>query len=293
MLVSIIIRTLNEEKYLDKLLSVISSQSLDNFTYEVVIIDSGSVDKTLEIATAYKARITHIDKQKFTFGRSLNMGCEFSDGDFLVFISGHCIPTDNNWLTNLVKPLMQKKCIYAYGKQVGRDTTKFSEMQVFKKYFPSESSIPQAGYFCNNANAAISREAWSRHQFNEELTGLEDMFLAKLIYQNDGAIGYVANSVVYHIHNESWQQVKIRYERESIALKKIMPEINISFIDMLHFLFAAIFQDARASITKKVFFKELRGIILFRTFQYYGAFKGNHMTRKLSRELKINYFYPK
>ena len=74
MLVSIIIRTLNEDKHLDELLSAIDMQEKNGFLYEVVIVDSGSTDKTLDIAKKYKARVTHINKQDFTFGKSLNIG---------------------------------------------------------------------------------------------------------------------------------------------------------------------------------------------------------------------------
>jgi rhamnosyltransferase len=293
MLVSIIIRTLNEERYLDELLSAINSQNLDEFSCEIVVVDSGSIDNTLKIAKKYDARITHINKENFTFGRSLNIGCEFANGEYLVFISGHCIPVNQNWLKSIVVPLIQKKCDYSYGRQIGRDTTKFSEMQVFSKYFPNETRLPQRGFFCNNANAAISRKIWSKFHFDEELTGLEDMFLAKQIYQDKGLIGYISNSIVYHIHDETWDQIKTRYEREAIALQKIMPEIRVSIIDTIHFIIIGIMKDIRISIYKKVFFKELVSIFMFRFFQYYGSYKGNHLTRKLSNKVKMKYFYPR
>ncbi|HAS8147408.1 TPA: glycosyltransferase, partial [Vibrio vulnificus] len=190
-LVSIVIRTLNEQRYLVELLESIKNQDRSKFRIETVIIDSGSTDKTLEIAEQYGCRITHIKKEEFTFGKSLNDGCDFSNGDYLVFISGHCIPVDGQWIANLVTPLVDK-CSYAYGRQLGRDTTKFSERQLFEKYFPSESRIPQIGFFCNNANAAIRRDAWLAHRFNEELTGCEDMYLAKLLVDTGKKIGYVS-----------------------------------------------------------------------------------------------------
>ena len=77
-LISIIIRTFNEEKYLNELLSSINTQDCDNYKTEVIIVDSGSTDKTIEIATQHNARITYIDKNEFTFGKSLNIGCDFS-----------------------------------------------------------------------------------------------------------------------------------------------------------------------------------------------------------------------
>ncbi|MDA8526781.1 glycosyltransferase [Gammaproteobacteria bacterium] len=293
MLVSIVIRTLNEEKYLDELLGAINFQEKDGFNSEVVIVDSGSTDKTLEIARKYNSRVTYIDKKEFSFGKSLNIGCDYADGEYLVFISGHCIPEDKYWLKNLVDPLIKQECDYVYGRQIGRDTTKFSENQVFKKYFPEKTEARVSEIFCNNANSAITRAAWDKYKFNEELTGLEDLFMAKEIVQDNGKVDYIPRSVVFHIHDETWAQVKTRYERESIALQKIMPEVKVSLFDTLNFILTGIFGDMVIAFHQRVLLKELRSIILFRIMQYYGAFKGNHLSRKLSYKSKMKYFYPK
>jgi glycosyltransferase involved in cell wall biosynthesis len=293
MLVSIIIRTLNEERYLNEILVAIESQNVKNFSYEVVIVDSGSTDNTLKIAKSHNVRITYIKKQDFTFGRSLNIGCEYAHGEYLVFISGHCIPVNKDWLQNLIAPLVQKKCDYTYGRQIARDMTKFSERQVFDKYFPITSRIPQEGFFCNNANAAITRTAWEKFHFDESLTGLEDMFIAKQICHDNGYVGYVSDSCVFHIHDETWAQIKTRYEREAIALKKIMPEIKISIFNLVHFIIAGVLKDTRIAIRERVFFKEIFSILMFRFFQFYGSYKGNHESRNLSTKAKMKYYYPR
>ncbi len=72
---SIIIRTLNEADYLDELLTAIATQKTKNLDYEVILIDSGSKDNTLQIAEQHGCRIQNISRQDFSFGRSLNMGC--------------------------------------------------------------------------------------------------------------------------------------------------------------------------------------------------------------------------
>ena len=105
-LVSVVIRTLNEERYLPELLESIKAQESERFSVEVVLVDSGSTDNTLMIAESFGARIVHIAKRDFSFGRSLNLGCGSALGDYLVFISGHCIPVDAHWIDSLVAPLL-------------------------------------------------------------------------------------------------------------------------------------------------------------------------------------------
>jgi rhamnosyltransferase len=293
MLASIVIRTFNEEQYLDELLTEISNQNNDIVENEVVIVDSGSTDATLSIAKKHNCRITHIKKTEFTFGRSLNVGCEFAKGDILVFVSGHCIPASRDWLDELCKPLVEKRVGYSYGRQIGRDTTKYSESKHFDKWFPEYSKLPQEGFFCNNANAAVVRAAWEKVGFNEELTGLEDMYLAKLLIEAGDKIGYVSSAPVYHIHDESWSQLRTRYEREAYALQKIMPEVHFSFTDFTRFFISGVMADFASAIQEKVFLKHCVEIMLFRYNHYWGTYKGNHEMRKLSAKQKFHYFYPK
>lgn len=293
MLVSVVIRTLNESQYLDELIVSILNQKLNNFEIEIVVVDSGSTDGTLEIAQKHKCQITHIKKDEFTFGKSLNIGCEYSKGNILVFISGHCVPANSNWLECLISPLLNSQAGYSYGRQFGRDATKFSERCLFDKYFPSYSKIPQEGFYCNNANAALRKETWEKYKFDEYLTGLEDMHLAKRIVADGGKVGYVSDAIVYHIHNESWQQLRIRYEREAYALQKIMPEVHLSIIDVFKYFFAGVFQDFSVAVNKRKVLSEGLDIIIFRFMQYWGAYKGNHVHRQLSSKTKYRYFYPK
>ena len=293
MLTSIIIRTLNEQKHLGELLDGISEQEKTTTEVEVVIVDSGSTDKTLNIAKSHNCKIKHISQPDFTFGRSLNYGCDFSNGDILVFISGHCIPVDDQWLDNLIAPLLDGTTNYVYGRQQAHGSTKFSEKCHFEKCFPNYSKLPQTGFFCNNANAALTREAWKKYSFDEELTGLEDMHLAKQIIKDGDQIAYIASASVYHIHNENWRQVKIRYERESIALQRIMPEMHFSLFDFFRYYTAGVFADLSMALQQKVFLKKAGEVLVFRFMQFLGVYKGNHEHRKLSLARKKHYFYPK
>jgi rhamnosyltransferase len=293
MVVSIIIRTYNEERYLNDLLNSINNQIINNHIIEIIVVDSGSTDNTLQIAKSYNCTIKKIEKINFSFGRSLNLGCATSNGEILIFISGHCIPANEFWLQNLINPIIKNEVILTYGKQIGGKNTKFSELQIFEKYFPTESKIPQKGFFCNNANAAILKSEWEKYRFDEDLTGLEDMYLAKKIYDSGLLLGYVSNAIVYHLHHENWGKIKNRFEREAIALQKILPEVQISFFDLIRYIFSSILIDFKVSIQHKYYFIKLPEIIYYRTAQYWGSYKGNHLNRLISKKIKDQYFYPK
>ena len=289
---SIVIRTLNEAEHLGDLLKMIARQVTPGMTVETVLIDSGSTDGTVEIARAHGARITTISKAEFSFGRSLNRGCTFSTGDFLVLISGHCVPVDDHWLQNLCQPLMDGQVDYAYGRQIGDDGSNYSERRIFAKYFPETSTVPQEGFFCNNANSAVTRKAWQRFRFDEELTGLEDMELAKRMVASGLKVGYTADAAVFHHHDESWRQVRRRFEREALALRQIMPEVQLSRLDVVRFMLVSTWGDWRSARRNGIVSTSLSDMIRYRWCQFTGSYRGNQEHRVLSHSAKERFFYP-
>jgi glycosyltransferase involved in cell wall biosynthesis len=289
--VSIIIRTLNEDRYLPELLRAIQGQ-VSSYSYEIVLIDSGSTDNTITVAECYGCLILHISRGEFSFGRSLNRSCETAKGTYFVVISGHCIPCDEYWLQNLVEPIRQGIVQYCYGRQLGGPDTYWSECQIFAKYFPEQSSIPQKGFYCNNANSAILAEVWKRYRFNEELTGLEDMHLAKHLLVDQGAVGYTADAAVYHIHHENWQQVQRRFEREALALQQICPEVILRRRDLIRYFSRGVIRDLAAGFPDTMSPRTFQQIICYRYNQYIGSYRGNHLHKRMSSELRETYFYP-
>jgi glycosyltransferase involved in cell wall biosynthesis len=290
---SIVIRTLNEERYLPDLLRAIREQVLDSdLQLEVVLVDSGSTDSTVRIAQSFDCNIVHIDRRMFSFGRSLNWGCERAAGDILVFISGHCVPVDRNWLSRLCQPLRDGVASYAYGRQVGDDDSFFSERRIFAQYYSGESAVPQSGFFCNNANSALLRDVWSANRFDEDLTGLEDMELARRIAADGHRIAYVAEAPVYHHHRESWAQIKRRFEREAIALQNIMPAVHLSRLDVARYFATSVLLDFRSAWQHDCLLPEWLNIVRYRWAQYSGSHKGNHELRRLSQSQKERFFYP-
>jgi len=217
---SIIIRAFNEEKHLPALLKALTAQNYRDF--EVVIVDSGSFDRTQEIAQQQADRLVRIRSDDFTFGYSLNAGIQHSSGKFIAIVSAHTLPTSVDWLACLITPLRNEQTAMVYGQQRGHFDSKFSESLDFKRTFGTvrQLLIPP-NFFANNANSAVRRGLWEQHPFDETLPGLEDIEWAKFWMERGYQVVYEPTAGIYHIHTENWSQLRRRYYREGQAARWI------------------------------------------------------------------------
>lgn len=287
---SIVIRAYNEGKHIRKLLLGIAQQSLQ--PHEVILVDSGSTDDTVSIAREFGVRIVPIEKRLFTFGRALNVGCAAATGDVLVFVSAHVYPRHANWLANLVEPFADQKVVLTYGKQRGNELNHYSEHQIFAKWFPTQSVSNQRSYFCNNANCAVRRSQWELRPYDESLTGLEDMDWAKRAQTDGGVLAYVAEAEIVHVHEENWRQVRNRYRREAMAMRRINKEAHFSLLDFIKLLPANVFNDLSHAMTEGRLLREFRSICAFRYNQLYGTYQGFSGPSEVTDELKRRFYFP-
>jgi rhamnosyltransferase len=93
--VSIILLTLNAGEKFSKVLKAVFNQTYNNF--EVIIIDSSSIDNTLEDAKSYPIKIFKVPRSDFGHGKTRNLGAKLARGRYLVYLSQDEIPADNNW----------------------------------------------------------------------------------------------------------------------------------------------------------------------------------------------------
>jgi glycosyltransferase involved in cell wall biosynthesis len=288
--ISIVVRAYNEERFIRTLFVGLGLQSRQDF--EVILVDSGSTDRTPAIAEEFGARIVRIPKSEFSFGRSLNIGCSAARGDLLVFVSAHVYPARTDWLAQMAAPFEDQAVGLVYGKQRGNEITKFSEHQVFLKWFPDRSVANQASYFCNNANCAIRRSLWEALPYDESLTGLEDIAWAKEAKRRGARICYVGDAEIIHVHDETWGRVRNRYQREAIALRAIEPALRFSFLDFARLSWANILADLREARRQKLLGREWRDIILFRLCQFWGTYQGHRFHSAVTAEIRERFYFP-
>jgi glycosyltransferase involved in cell wall biosynthesis len=289
---SIVVRCYNEAEHIGKLLYGISEQTIQD--YEIVLVDSGSTDGTLEIAREFGVdKIEFIEPENFSFGRALNYGCEAAEGEFCVIASAHIYPTREDWLEQLLTKFeAYEKIALVYGKQRGNDVTTFSEKQIFKQWFPEHDINHQPHPFCNNANAAIRRELWEEYPYDEHLTGLEDIDWAKRVQKNGYEISYASDAKIIHVHDETAGEVLNRYRREAYAHKEIMPEQSFSLFDFVRLSIQSIAVDYQAALREAKFLSHALEIPIFRIMQFWGTYRGFSKQGPISDNLWQRFFYP-
>ncbi len=288
---SVVIRAFNEERHIGRLLSGILQQTVR--PVEIVLVDSGSTDATTAIAAQFSVRIVTIRPEEFSFGRSLNRGLAAVTGDLVVLASAHVYPVYADWLEQLLRPFEDPQMALSYGQQRGQDGTRFSEHQVFAKWFPNRSEPRQAHPFCNNANAAIRRALWETHPYDETLSGLEDLAWATWAMEQGRAIAYVAEAPVIHVHDETPPLVYNRYRREAMALRTLHPAERFRLWDFARLFGANVGSDLVHAMRQRVLLREAWGIVWFRWMQFWGTYRGFSYAGPLSGSLKQIFYYPR
>ena len=196
--VSIIIRTKNEERWITSCLDLIYQQTYKDF--EIILVDNYSNDKTIK--KAKKFNIQKILKlKKYSPGKSLNLGIKHSNGKYLVFISAHCLPTNDRWLHHLIKTIKQNnKFAGVYGRQEPMSFSSDKDKRDLSLVFGLDKKIQIKDNFFHNANSIISKKVWIKIKFDEKVNNIEDRIWAQEALSMGYKLCYQPLSSVYHYH---------------------------------------------------------------------------------------------
>lgn len=193
---SLIIRTKNEERWIASCLESVFNQNYDDF--EVILVDNMSEDGTVAKAQQFPVKLVTIERYKP--GESINVGIAASSGDVIVILSGHCVPTNNDWLKNLIAPLENKKIAGVYGRQQPMSFTTDRDKRDLLTVFGLDPKIQKKDTFFHNANSAILRSTLEKFPFDEETPHIEDRLWAHDVLAAGMEIYYEPAASVYHYH---------------------------------------------------------------------------------------------
>jgi rhamnosyltransferase len=231
--VSIVVRAKNEEALLGETLTRLHSQSFRDA--EIVLVDSGSTDRTLDIARSFPAvRIVEIDPEEFTFGRALNVGCEQSRGETLVFLSAHAWPASDHWLARLLGHFADRRVVGVWGGQRPREAPE-PPPRILRQDLAMFLGDVYFGF--NNANSAMRKAIWEKYPFNEGLAGSEDKEWAYRVLSDGHVLMHDRQAFIYHDHEESLGQVWWRAHREHLGYAHFLPRYRVGIRDLWQYAY--------------------------------------------------------
>ena len=236
---SVIIPTKNPGDIIKKVLPVALSQKAD-FAYEVLVIDSGSTDGTVEYLKGIKApnfRLVEIPPADFGHGKTRNLGAELTDGDYILFLTHDAQPVKDTWLAEMVRVADQDPLIAGvFGRHIayaGENVFVARELELHfsgfqtnpitwmddKARYENDIGYRQFLHFFSDNNSLLRRSVWLVHKY-PDVDFAEDQQWAKTIIEDGWKKGYSHEGVVYHSHHYKVMERLRRSFDESYAFKR-------------------------------------------------------------------------
>jgi len=226
---SILVLTKNDAYNIEAGLKSIFCQSTPA-SFEVIVVDSGSTDSTLEIVKGFPVRLEQIPAESFHHARTRNFAATLAKGEILVFLSQDATPSSNLWLQSLVANFDDPSVGAVYGRQLPKPgsslerqdalDTVYGEQRVVKDP-KHRNGLGYRFYHFSDVNAAIRRSVWEASRFPEDLKVFEDLGIAKRILDAGWKIVYEPEACVFHSHHHTTLGLFKRYFDIGYTLKQL------------------------------------------------------------------------
>lgn len=212
---------------------------------DVLVIDSGSRDDTVEHAISADLRVHTIAPADFGHGRTRNLGVQMTSGDVICFLTQDVLPCTQDWPLRFAARLSDPAIAGVYGRQVPRDATSM-EMFFVSLNYPAESlrfdpravrHHPRPGrVLFSNAFSAVRRDVAERIPFAEDASFSEDQLWAHVALATGYSIGYVSDAEALHAHRYSMSGLFRRSFEVGRALRTHNIAGGASFAESIRFL---------------------------------------------------------
>ena len=245
---TIFIPTYNGEKYLNEILKMIYKQIVD-FKFDVLIIDSGSTDKTLSIIHKFQNKhdnleLIQIPNSEFGHGKTRNYAATISRGEYMVYLSHDAVPSDIDWLYEILKPFeINEKIVGVMGRQAPRPKCvplqKYEILGAFKNlgpefgttiFFKDEFMKKSPVYydpvtFYSDVNSAAKRSFLLETIPYRDVPYSEDQLFGRDLIDAGYQKAYASRATVIHSNDLELKEYKHRVFDEIIGLRKIGTQI--------------------------------------------------------------------
>ena len=197
--------------------------------YEVILIDSGSIDGSIELIKKFPIKLIRIRPKDFNYSYAFNKCAKLAKGKYLIKLSGDVVPIDRQWLTEMIKPFSDPKIggtfgLYTITNRKGYGYPYWWPKERFPMKLTRYSQTPRLltgikflGYEHSSKNTdkihefaggccAIRKKIWEKRPLNESLIAGEDAEYAWFLH----LIGYdiTCNPKAKTIHEHKIEKIK-------------------------------------------------------------------------------------
>jgi len=240
--VTVAIPVLNGARYLDEVLSAVRAQRVDR-EVEILIVDSGSTDGSLEIARRHGAVVHEIPASEFSHGGTRNRMMAMARGDHVAFLTQDATPAHDGWLAALLEGFEQADDVAAvFGPHDPRPDASHMIKSEMDRHFASwghgreidvqrlDTSpegiaeyrrFPGQLTFFSDVNGAVSRWAWERVPYRE-VPYAEDQLLGRELIEAGFAKVFHPDARVLHSHDYPPVAFFRRYFDEFRSLREVL-----------------------------------------------------------------------
>lgn len=235
---SIVIPVKNGGELLDQVLGKVFAQKTQ-FQYEVICVDSGSTDNSLDILKKYPCRLYEIPPQDFGHGKTRNFGAGKGTGEFIVFLTQDALPADEFWLENLIRGMLLDEDIAGgFGRHIpypgcnvldNRDinlhfkgfgeTNTVHWMEDRERYQKDEGYTHFLAFFSDN-NSCVRRSVWEKYPYPDVNFSEDQIWMKRMIELGYKRV-YCPDAAVYHSHNYPLNTYFKRYYDEYKGVYRI------------------------------------------------------------------------
>lgn len=238
-MVSVIIPTKNAGDEFDYTLRrIVQQEGIEGI--ELIIIDSGSQDRTLEISKRYTDNIFQVPPEEFHHGETRNIGAGKAAGEFLVFTVQDAIPVGPQWLYKLIHPIHSGQAsavtvrqvprsdadlfaswsIWGYNQYLGYDSDRLVDNSLFKKFDDLDLKGKRTVAGLDNVCLGIGKTVFDRYRFTKSYA--EDLDLGVRLVQDGHRLIFQSSNAVIHSHTKPSLYLFKRYYVDTVSLLNIL-----------------------------------------------------------------------
>lgn len=241
---TVVIPTFNGEDYLRQILNSLNSQDFDG-TFEILVIDSGSTDSTLEILRDFpEVRVHAIENKDFGHGKTRNLAARLARGTYVAYLTHDAVPATNSWLREILLPLNPEGlgAVAVLGKQIPRANCSpllkyeiesvfagfgpdFGTTIFYKDSFVTTEQQLDALSFYSDVNSATRRDFLLETIPYQDVPYSEDMAFGKEVIEAGYRKAYAPRAAVEHSNDLTVREYGPRLFDEVVGMRKIGHEI--------------------------------------------------------------------